>query len=273
MLNCESASKVQDACGVCKSCELMTKESHPDYVEKDMGSYGLVSDMRLLSEHATMKPTWNYRVFTLDEIHGASREAFNALLKLLEDPPRTAAFVLCTTDPEKVPHTIVSRSLFLKLSPLSRLDMVTKVKAVMEKEKITADEEVVEAMVRASGGSMRDCYMNLERLGCLAGGKEITKDVVQGEFWYQAAQAAPKLIKALVERSIQSYKEAQRDLSSRSALEFLVKDALELVCRIYVAKSKKSDKLVESLWTAYRRIQMGLEPELVMEGLWIDMQD
>lgn len=273
MLNCEKLTRDErgqvDACGTCSSCVMMGKETHPDYLEKDMGSYGLVADMRQLTEQASMRPSWSSRVFVLDEVHGASREAFNSLLKLLEEPPRTSAFVLCTTDPEKVPHTIVSRSLFMRLVPLSRADMLRKIREVVAKEQIEIQQTVAEALVRSSAGSMRDCYMNLERLLLLSDG-EITEDVVRGEFWFQACQAAPALVKALHQGDLQAYTKAQSELSSRAALELLVRDALETVCRIYIRKGKKTDQLVDALWKAYTRIQRGLDPELVMEGLWVD---
>lgn len=274
LLNCQQQGPIcaqghEDVCGVCPSCKAMISGQHPDYNEMDMGSRGLVADTRRLKEESLMRPNWKYRVYVLDEIHGASKEAFNSLLKLFEEPPQTAAFVLCTTNLEQVPYTIISRSLVLKLIPLAPADVVRRIERICGEEGYTVDKESSEAIAKISSGSMRDCLMNLERLVMLGDGK-VTMETLRGENWYSALTAAPELVKALLTCNRRAFENAQADLSSRLSYELMIRESLDLLCKLYIKRGRPSDRFVDALWSASIRISRALDPELVMEGLWLD---
>lgn len=269
--NCENKAK-GDACGECRSCQAMKGMSprHPDYSERDMGSHGLVADMRRLQDEALIKPTWHRRIFTLDEVHGASREAFNSLLKILEEPPRHVAVVMCTTELNQVPYVIASRSLLLKLSPLSVDHLTERLMAVAEEEKVKVSPKAAELIARYSGGSMRDGFMTLERMLVLGDGS-VDVETLAEEPWYISEKFVSKmLIVALKKKDRQEYLKVVKGLTGRISYETLLRDSLKKLCRLHIDKGWKSDEAIESLWRAYLRVKRGSDPDLVMEGLWVE---
>lgn len=270
-LNCMSPTPDGDVCNTCESCQMFMRGTHNDYKEMDMGSRGGVQDMRRLGEEAVCRPLMNARVFVLDECHSASREAFNALLKLLEEPPASSAFVLCTTAMEEVPNTIVSRSLVLRLQALPKSTIIGGIKHFMKEEGVTGSDEVIDAIADTSNGSMRDCWMSIERILALSGGSTLSMDALQGEGWYAAYKAAPSLISAMVQKSRDAFMLAQESLSGRQSYEVLLRRSLDMTCKLYISKGKKPDFLTDALWQANIRLSRGMEPELVMDGLWLDV--
>lgn len=270
LINCESPN--EEPCGQCPSCKAMEGGRHTDYIEMDMGSRGLVADVRKLRDEAIMFPTWKARVFTLDEIQSASKEAFNALLKILEEPPAHVSVCMCTTNLGQVPYAIVSRSLVLHLQPLEAAVVADRLLHVAEAEKIDITQEVAMMLGRNCSGSMRDAYMMLERLA-IQGRGAITKEVLESEVWFVSDKNAAELVKSVFHRNRDGFDAILKQLSSRLSYEVLVREALRKLSLLYVARNKQADYLTSALWRAYLRLRRGAEPEVSMEGLWLETRN
>ncbi|WP_088279437.1 DNA polymerase III subunit gamma/tau [Ideonella sp. A 288] len=144
-------------CGRCQACTEIDADRYIDYIEMDAASNGGKDEIRDLIERAAYKPSvGRYKVFMIDEAHQLSKDAFNALLKTLEEPPEYLKFVLATTDPEKVLPTVLSRCLQFNLRPMAPEVVHAHLLAVLEAEGVPADAGSLRLLSRAARGSMRD---------------------------------------------------------------------------------------------------------------------
>jgi DNA polymerase-3 subunit gamma/tau len=167
-------------CGSCESCVTITAGTSLDVIELDMASHGGVDDARDLRERAQFAPTTGRRkVYILDEVHMASTAAFNALLKLIEEPPGHVMFAMATTDPQKVLPTILSRVQRLDLRRVDAEDVAAHVVRIVTAEGSTIEELAVDAVVRAGDGSVRDTLSILEQVLAFAGGGVTAEHVAQ----------------------------------------------------------------------------------------------
>lgn len=157
-------------------------EGKGEPIELDAASHGSTEEIRqIVSQASTFPVGMKYKVFILDEVHVLSGQAWQVLLKTLEESPAKSVFVLCTTNPEKIPATILSRVQTFKLSKISTKGIQSRLKYVIEQENkegqnITYDEDALNYIARLSNGGMRDSLTNLDR--CLAFSKEVTLENV-----------------------------------------------------------------------------------------------
>ncbi|MEJ2357711.1 MAG: DNA polymerase III subunit gamma/tau, partial [Deinococcales bacterium] len=169
--NCESEDATGRPCGTCDSCRLVQEGSHPDVTELDAASNNSVEDVRELREKVGLAGLrGGTRVWILDEAHMLSRAAANALLKTLEEPPPGLLFVLATTEPEKLPPTILSRCQHFRFRRLSEEEIVGKLQGLATAAGIVAEPEALRLVARVADGGMRDAESMLERLLLLDGG-------------------------------------------------------------------------------------------------------
>ena len=155
-LNCETGITDQP-CGVCAACTDIDAGHFVDYTELDAASNRSVDEIQQLLEQAVYKPVQGrFKVFMIDEVHMLTGHAFNAMLKTLEEPPDYLKFVLATTDPHKVPVTVLSRCLQFNLRPMAAETIVEHLEQVLPAENITADTQALRLIARAARGSMRD---------------------------------------------------------------------------------------------------------------------
>jgi len=167
-------------CGKCESCVSITAGTSLDVIELDMASHGGVDDARDLRERAQFAPTTGRRkVYILDEVHMASTAAFNALLKLVEEPPGHVLFAMATTDPQKVLPTILSRVQRLDLRRVAADEVAEHVRRIVTAEGATIDDQAVDAVVRAGDGSVRDTLSILEQVLAFSAGSITGDDVAQ----------------------------------------------------------------------------------------------
>lgn len=177
MVNCERGPTAEP-CGVCEQCVRIRDGSHLDVVEIDAASHGGVDDARELRERAPTAPAQGReKVYILDEAQRLSREAFDALLKLFEEPPDGVRFVLATTEPHKMPATIVGRCQKFEFRRVPTETLVGHLARVAEAESIGLTEGVAETIARESEGSVRDALSLLDQAAVLGGGK-VTEEVV-----------------------------------------------------------------------------------------------
>jgi DNA polymerase III subunit gamma/tau len=162
-LNCETGVS-STPCGVCSACREIDEGRFVDLVEVDAASRTKVEDTRELLENVQYAPTrGRYKVYLIDEVHMLSAHSFNALLKTLEEPPPHVKFLLATTDPQKLPVTILSRCLQFNLKSLSIPQITGQLDAILGKEQVEAESGAVRQLAFAAHGSMRDALSLLDQ--------------------------------------------------------------------------------------------------------------
>jgi DNA polymerase-3 subunit gamma/tau len=162
-LNCTNLKGIEP-CGECMVCKNIQLGVHSSTLEFDAASHGLVDDIRQLREQVMYSHDGNYRVVILDEAHSISKEGFNALLKQLEEPPPNVMYVLVTTQPEKIPETVLSRLMSFEFRPLSNKDIEARLQLVAESEKFKLDPDLAARIADYSDGGLRDALMLMEQL-------------------------------------------------------------------------------------------------------------
>ncbi|MDQ8037390.1 MAG: DNA polymerase III subunit gamma/tau [Pedobacter sp.] len=176
-LNCETGVS-SEPCGVCSTCREVDEGRFVDLIEVDAASRTKVEDTRELLDNVQYAPTrGRYKVYLIDEVHMLSGHSFNALLKTLEEPPPHVKFLLATTDPQKLPVTILSRCLQFALKAMSPERVVEHLSAVLQKEMVSFDEGALWELGRAANGSMRDALSLTDQAIAFGNGKLGTADV------------------------------------------------------------------------------------------------
>ncbi len=164
------------ACGKCKNCLESFKNSCVDIIEIDAASNNGVDEIRELRSKVSLVPAeLKYKVYIIDEVHMLSIGAFNALLKTLEEPPEHVVFILATTDPQKVPETIISRCQCFSFKRISTDMIVDRLKFICSEENISIDDDVLTEIATSSEGGMRDALGSLDKLSSFSNSK-ITLD-------------------------------------------------------------------------------------------------
>ncbi|TAJ19584.1 MAG: DNA polymerase III subunit gamma/tau [Rugosibacter sp.] len=162
-LNCETGV-TSTPCGVCASCMEIDSGRFIDYIELDAASNRGVEDMTQLLDRATYAPTsGRYKVYVIDEVHQLSGHAFNAMLKTLEEPPAHVKFILATTDPQKIPVTVLSRCLQFNLKQMSQTSIVDHLSQVLTAETIPFELPALRHLAKGAAGSMRDALSLLDQ--------------------------------------------------------------------------------------------------------------
>lgn len=163
-LNCEHAP-TSEPCNECATCKSITEGSHPDIIEFDAASNSRVEEMRDIIEKVHFTPAnARFKVYIIDEVHMLSTSAFNALLKTLEEPPAHVVFVLATTEPHKLPATIISRCQRFDFKRLSSTDILERMKVVLEDIDLPFEEQALKVITQAAAGGMRDALSLLDQV-------------------------------------------------------------------------------------------------------------
>ena len=176
-LNCRaSEAPVADPCGKCESCLEISESGSLDVHEIDGASNRGIDDVRELRETSRYQPSRDrYRVFIIDEVHMLTREAFNALLKTLEEPPAHVVFIFATTEYQKVPDTITSRCQHFEFRRIPRPVLAQTLSSVAKCEKVKLGDRAADLLARSAGGSMRDALGFLDQAIAYCG-NEITDE-------------------------------------------------------------------------------------------------
>ncbi|MBD9368707.1 DNA polymerase III subunit gamma/tau [Xanthomonas sp. XNM01] len=178
-LNCEQGTSAEP-CGTCAACTDIDAGRYIDLLEIDAASNTGVDDVREVIENAQYMPSrGKYKVYLIDEVHMLSKAAFNALLKTLEEPPGHVKFLLATTDPQKLPVTVLSRCLQFNLKRLDEDQIEGQMTRILAAEQIEADADAIRQLSRAADGSLRDGLSLLDQAIAYAGGA-LRSDVVRG---------------------------------------------------------------------------------------------
>ncbi len=242
-LNCETGVTASP-CGECSTCREIDAGRFVDLIELDAASNTQVDQMRELLENALYAPTRaRFKVYIIDEVHMLSRSAFNAMLKTLEEPPEHVKFILATTDPQKVPVTVLSRCLQFNLKQIPQAQIREQLAHVLGQEQVEFEPGALALIARAAQGSMRDGLSLLDQAIAHGGGKVLEPAVremlgtVGEEYLFQlldalSCGAGPELIaaaEAMQARAV-SFEGALQDLAAllhRLALFQVVPEAID----------------------------------------------
>jgi DNA polymerase III subunit gamma/tau len=196
-LNCVEGPTITP-CGVCSSCREITAGNSPDVIEIDAASNRGINEMRELRENVRYRPARDrYKVFIIDEAHQITNEAFNALLKTLEEPPEWAVFLLCTTEVHKVPNTIASRCQQFSFRSVEFAELMTRMVFIAKEEGIEADQDVLAVIARAGEGSVRDSLSALDQAIACCGSVLKLEDVrtLLGMFGSESLNAVAEAVR------------------------------------------------------------------------------
>ena len=229
-LNCVNVNN-GEPCDKCDSCNEITNGISPDVIEIDAASNNGVDEIRDIREKVKYLPSGaKYKVYIIDEVHMLSGGAFNALLKTLEEPPKHVIFILATTEPQKLPATIISRCQRFEFKALSILEINYELKKICEAENVTITEEALNAISEAADGAMRDALSILDQ-AISYGNRNVTVDDINAVTGTLNLERVISLAKAIENKNVQ--------------------ETLEIINDILL-KGKEISKIVDGLLVFYR---------------------
>lgn len=258
-LLCESGP-TPDPDGTCEDCELIAAGEHPDVYELDAASRTGVENVReeIIGKVDYAPTRGKYKVYIIDEVHMLSTAAFNALLKTLEEPPDHVIFIMCTTDPQKVPETILSRCQRFDFRRISSEEMVSRLGAICEMEDITFEGDALDLIAHRAQGGMRDALTSLEQLIAFGNG-DVTMDVAERLLGSLDSSDLAEIVKAIGTRNIaecfnwtSSYMETGADL-----VQF-VGDLTKHIRDMYVMSLAGADVALEVTEAGRRELEVEL---------------
>ena len=198
-------------CEECENCKMANENSHIDIIEMDAASHRKIEDIKELIEHTRYKPTLGkYKIFIIDEVHMLTREAFNALLKTLEEPPEFVKFILATTDPLKLPATILSRTQHYRFTKINPSLIKNHLEYILAKEGVEYDNKAIELLSKSGNGSLRDTLTLLDQAIAYSKGKVELDSVVE-----MLGVVNPEIIEDMFGLIFEQNKEKVKDLASK----------------------------------------------------------
>lgn len=211
-LNCQQGVS-STPCGVCENCRAIDEGRFIDLIEVDAASRTKVDDTREILDNVQFAPTQGrYKVYLIDEVHMLSKSSFNALLKTLEEPPEHVKFLLATTDPHKLPITVLSRCLQFNLMRLTQLQIQAHLEHILQQENLLYDPAALALIAKSADGSARDSLSLLDQAIAYGGGN-IEFEAVQTMLGLVDQQYTVAILQALAEESPQAVKEVIQQLA------------------------------------------------------------
>ena len=246
-LNCTDLGPDGEPCNKCECCREISEGRSPDVVEIDGASNNSVDDVRNIKENISYSPVKSkFKVYIIDEVHMLSKSAFNALLKTLEEPPAHSIFILATTDPQKIPTTVLSRCQRYDLKRLSLDDVAKQLAKILDAEQREYDMDALYAIAREGEGSMRDSQTILEQLVTFGGGK-----VTENEISMILGASDKKQLRGIIE-SIAKHDSASaisfaRDIyKTGKSVEKAARDILSLLHNILLFSELGNSSFIEA---------------------------
>ncbi len=268
-VNCENRKKDQyEPCNKCLSCTSITKGNNLDLIEIDAASNRGINEIRDLRERVKYAPSKSqYKIFIIDEAHMLTIEAFNALLKTLEEPPQHVIFILATTELHKLPSTIVSRCQRFDFKVVDIKKLTDHLKNVCLGEKIKVDKSIVEKIARHSGGYVRDALSILGQILSLSENSEVNEDTASLVLPKSDSQIIANLIDFIIN---QQFDLAIRELNKLGQeginLQYFTEELIQYLRKILLIKiSGASEKY---LWD----IDKNLEQKIIEQSAKLDIK-
>ena len=243
-VNCEKGVSSKP-CGECTPCQEIDQGQSVDLIELDAASHTGVDHMREILENAQYVPTKNlYKIYLIDEVHMLSKSSFNALLKTLEEPPGHIKFLLATTEPKKLPITILSRNLQFNLNKLSQNEILSQLKYIMESENLEFEESALSMIADFGDGSMRDALSLLDQSISYGNGAVKDKDI-KAMLRLVPHDDVIKLATLVIERKVEETILFIRDLAHKGeSLSNALKDLTSLFHQISIAQMQTNNKQI-----------------------------
>ncbi|WP_229007439.1 DNA polymerase III subunit gamma/tau [Methylophilus sp. Leaf408] len=235
-LNCATGITATP-CGECDACRAIDIGRYVDYVEMDAASNRGIADMVSLLEQAIYAPSaGRFKVYMIDEVHMLTKEAFNAMLKTLEEPPAHVKFILATTDPQKVPVTILSRCLQFNLRQMASSTITAHLQDVLGQEQITFEAPALQLIARAANGSMRDA-LSLTDQAIAYGNQSVRETDVRSMLGAIDQSYLYELLRALIANDAPALLDIAQQMDSRSiGFESALKDLAALLHLLAIAQ-------------------------------------
>ena len=276
-LNCEAGVSASP-CGACSVCQEVQENRFVDLIEVDAASRTRVDDTRELLDNAQYLPTrGRYKIYLIDEVHMLSASSFNALLKTLEEPPEHVKFLLATTDPKKVPITVLSRCLQFQLKNIAREKIAAYLADAMAEEGIEFEAEALEIIAKAARGSMRDALSVTDQAIAFGQGRLTGQDVAE-LLGAVGSDEVAAVLDAIESGNPQAVVRISGELADRAAdFEATLAEVLQALHGIAVAKAlgqtedrpALSPEAVQLYYqialTGYRDMRVGPDPKTVFE--------
>ncbi|HZW51552.1 MAG TPA: DNA polymerase III subunit gamma/tau, partial [Rudaea sp.] len=236
-LNCETGITATP-CGVCSACTEIDSGRFVDLIEIDAATNTGIDDMRELQDNAVYAPTrGRFKVFVIDEVHMLSKAAFNSMLKTFEEPPEHIKFILATTDPQKIPVTVLSRCLQFNLKQMPREAIYDHLGHILQQENSAAEPAALRLIAQAAQGSMRDALSLLDQAIAYAGGK-VSEEAVRAMLGAIDQDYLFKLLDALARQDVKAMLAVAGDMESRSlSFDSALQDLATLLHQIALAQS------------------------------------
>jgi DNA polymerase III subunit gamma/tau len=236
-LNCETGITAKP-CGICTACTEIDKGRFVDLLEVDAASNTQVDAMRELLENAQYAPTAaRFKVYIIDEVHMLSKSAFNAMLKTLEEPPEHVKFILATTDPQKVPVTVLSRCLQFNLRQIASSTIIEHLQYVLTQENIPYETTGVQLIAHAAEGSMRDA-LSLTDQAIAYGNQAVNEDDVRSMLGAIDQRYLFEIIDALLNKDGVTLITKAKEMEARSiSFEAALNDLAKLLHQIAIAQT------------------------------------
>jgi DNA polymerase-3 subunit gamma/tau len=235
-LNCVDGPTIEP-CGHCASCLEIAAGSSPDVIEIDAASNRGINEMRELRENVRYRPARDrYKVFIVDEAHQITSEAFNALLKTLEEPPEWAVFLLCTTEVHKIPNTIASRCQQFSFRSVDFAELMERMAYIAKEEGIEADQEALAVIAQAGEGSVRDSLSALDQaIACC--GKSLSVESVRSLLGMFGAESFSGVAEAVREQNGERMLEIVQELEHNGkSLQHFCRELVRYWRNLLVAK-------------------------------------
>jgi DNA polymerase III subunit gamma/tau len=235
-LNCATGITATP-CGECDACRAIDIGRYVDYVEMDAASNRGIADMVSLLEQAIYAPSsGRFKVYMIDEVHMLTKEAFNAMLKTLEEPPAHVKFILATTDPQKVPVTILSRCLQFNLRQMASSTITAHLQDILGQEQITFEAPALQLIARAANGSMRDA-LSLTDQAIAYGNQSVRETDVRSMLGAIDQSYLYELLRALINSDATALLNIAQQMDSRSiGFESALKDLATLLHLLAIAQ-------------------------------------
>jgi len=245
-VNCEKGVSSKP-CGECATCQEIDQGRSLDLIELDAASHTKVDEMREILENAQYLPTKNlYKIYLIDEVHMLSKSSFNALLKTLEEPPEHIKFLLATTEPKKLPITILSRCLQFNLNKLSHDEIFNHLKFIMDSEGLQFEDNALSKIADLGNGSMRDALSLLDQSISYGNGSVKDKDI-KAMLGIVLHDDVIKLATLVIERRAEEVILFVRDLAHKGeSLSNALQDLTSLFHQISIAKILTNNEQIDS---------------------------
>ncbi len=289
VINCEKhkdlkgqrTEKEIEPCNKCDQCLSVINGNNLDIFEIDGASNRGIDEIRDLKEKIKLAPfKASKKIYIIDEVHMLTTEAFNALLKTLEEPPSHAVFILCTTEPHKVPATIASRCFKINFSRATNEELTRSMQRIIKAEEIKIEKEALFEITKLSDGSFRDAAKILEEISVFAGRKTVTADLVNEKFnSLGIAENLNRMIEVFIQKDTKKGLQLCRELVKQGMdFKFFIEQLtdklhLMLLQKVGVEKADKEfslslleiRRLFELLATAYQETKTAVLPQMPLE--------